>query len=369
MINTQRLEELFTSIVRLDSSSGEEREVADFITEKLRDFGLDVREDKAAENTGGNTGNILARLPGKNCDGPTIMLTAHMDRVQPGKNIEPVLEDNIYRSAGDTILAADDVVGIAVILEAVNVLKEKELDHPPVELVFTVAEEVGLLGAKSLNPEDLQADMGYAFDCNGPVGNVIVKGPTHNGIQIKVRGRSAHAGVSPEEGINAIKVVSHALSRIDQGRIDGETTINIGTIKGGRARNVVPDEVDLSGEIRSQDPKRLEEETEKMKEIFENVAAEYEASVEFKAENLYPSFEFSSREEVVQRCVGALKRIGREPSLQASGGGSDANIFNGKGVPTLNLATGMEKAHSTEEYLPQKELIDLGRLTLELLRV
>ncbi len=368
MIDEKRLERFFVEMVKIDSPSGQERELADYVIKHLKDLGLEVSEDKAGEKTGGNAGNIIAYLPGKNKEAPTIMFTAHLDRVEPGKNIEPVLEDGVFRSKGETILAADDISGIAPIFEALYTIKENGLDHYPVELVFTVSEEVGLLGAKNLEDGSLKADFGFAFDSNGPVGTIIIKGPTHNGIKVKVKGKASHAGVSPEEGINAIKVASLALGKIEQGRIDSETTSNIGTIKGGKARNVVPDEVSMEGEIRSHNPEKLEKETRKMEEIFQKAADELGAKLEFEAENLYPAFEFSPEDEAVIRCKKALEKLGKEPKLLASGGGSDANIFNGKGIPTLNLATGMEKAHSTDEYVPFSDLADLTRLIVNILQ-
>ncbi len=367
MVDEKRLERLFVDMVKIYSPSGRERQLADHVRDHLSKLGLEVTEDNAGEKTGGNTGNILAYLPGKNKDGPTIMFTAHLDRVEPGENIEPVKENGVFRSKGDTILAADDISGIAPILEALYTIKEENLDHYPVQLVFTVSEEVGLLGAKNLEEGVLKADFGYAFDSNGPVGNVIIKGPTHNSIKIKVKGKASHAGISPEEGINAIKIASVALAQLTQGRLDSETTSNIGTIKGGKARNVVPDEVEMEGEVRSHNPEKLARETEKIEDIFRKSAEEYGAGLEFEAENLYPSFEFSPDEEAVERCQKALEKLGKEANLLASGGGSDANIFNGKGIPTLNLATGMEKAHSTEEYIPFSDLVDLTRLIINIL--
>lgn len=366
MVNEDRLENLFVEMVKIDSPSGGERQLADYVRDHLEELGLEVEEDDAGEKTGGNAGNILAFLPGTK-KGPTILFTAHLDRVEPGKNIEPVQEDGIFRSRGETILAADDISGIAPVLEALYCIREQGLAHYPVQLVFTVSEEVGLLGAKNLQQESLKADLGYAFDSNGPVGNIIIKGPTHNSIEIKILGKASHAGVSPEEGINAIKVAAKALAGTKMGRIDEETTANIGTINGGKARNVVPDEVDLSGEIRSHNPEKLKQETETMQQVFQEAADEYGAELEFKFENLYPAFEFSAEEEIVKRCFLALERTGKNPSLQASGGGSDANIFNGKGIPTLNLATGMEKAHSTDEYIAFSELIDLSHFIINIL--
>lgn len=366
MFSTKRLQQYFCEMVSIDSPSFNERKLADYILRKLNVLGLEVKEDDAGEKIGGNAGNIIGYLPGRGKDGPRIFLAAHMDRVEPGVGITPVMKDGIYYSQGDTILAADDVSGIAAILESLTVLREKELDHCPLKVIFTVAEEVGLLGAKALDPAELDVDYGYAYDCTGEVGDMVVEAPTQNEIKIFLRGKASHAGVSPEEGINAIKVAAEAIAALDLGRIDEETTANIGIIKGGQATNIVPDEVILEGEVRSRSKKRLDEYSAHMEEVFTEKAHEFGAQVEFKCANAYPLYRLDSDAPVVRRGIAAVEAIGKEYRLLPTGGGSDANVFNGKGVPTVNLATGMEKVHSTEEYIPLAQMEDLVALTLKL---
>ncbi len=367
MLDEERLKRLFTEMVQIDSPSRDERALADYLLEKLRGMGIECFEDNAADKTGGNTGNIIAEIPGRGSKKPRIMLSAHLDRVEPGRGIEPVFKDGTFYSAGDTILAADDISGIAAILETIKILQSRDL-HCPILLVFTVCEEIGLLGAKAFCPDNLKADFGYTLDCNGPVGDIVVEASTHNKLNVKITGKSSHAGVNPEEGIDAIKVASRAISEIKLGRIDQDTTANIGVIKGGQAMNIVPGEVEMEGEVRSKTEKRLTEYTAEMEEKFEKIASAYKAELEFKAETLYPPFKFSQDDPVVHRCVEAVERLNLPYKLISSGGGSDANIFNGSGIPTLNLATGMEKAHSKEEYQPFAELKKLVNLLLEIVQ-
>lgn len=367
MFSKERLEQYFREMVMIDSSSLEERELADYLLQKLTELGLEVKEDDAGKKNDGQAGNVIGYLPGRGLEGPKILLSAHMDRVEPGKGIKPVLKDGVFYSEGDTILAADDLSGVAAILEALTVLKESKVNHCPLKIVFTIAEEIGLLGAKSLDLAELDVDFGYAYDCTGKVGDAIIEAPTQNEISILVKGKASHAGVSPEEGVNAIKVAAEAIANLKLGRIDDETTANIGIIKGGQATNIVPDRVLLEGEVRSRSNEKLEKVTQEMEKAFKNAAEKYKAQLEFKSENAYPLYVLSEDEPVVKRCQEAIEKIGRPCRLMPTGGGSDANVFNGKGVPMVNLATGMEKVHSTDEYLPMVELEALVELTLELI--
>lgn len=368
MINSRRLEQTFCELVAINSPSKREKKLAQHLIEKLNALGLEVFEDNANLEFGGTQGNVIARLNSVNNSGPRILLTAHMDRVEPGENIEVVKKDNILYSAGNTILAADDVSGIAPILEVLTIIKEQSLNHYPLEIVFTVAEEIGLLGAKGLKQDHLTADIGYALDSNGPVGNIIVEAPTQNQFTVEILGKAAHAGVCPEEGINSIKAASVALAQIELGRIDQETTANIGTIKGGKATNIVPGEVKLEGEVRSLKASKLNSETAKIESIFQEVSQQYGAKCIFNAKDVYPPFNFSAEDQVVKSAIAAFEKLNWPYQLLPTGGGSDANIINGKGVPTVNLATGMEKAHSIEEYQPLDQLEKITVVLLELIK-
>ncbi len=356
MVNEKRLVECFMELVRIDSVSREERDLADFLIEKLEDLGLEVIVDQAGEKIKANTGNIIAKLKGSIKKTTSIMFAAHMDTVVPGKNINPLLKGGKIVSTGKTILGADDKAGIAALLEALHLIKKNNIPCGDIEIVFSICEEVGLLGAKNLDISHLNSQMGFVLDTGGQVGQIITTAPSQNSLEFIIYGKSAHAGANPEEGINAIQVAGVALSRMKLGRIDEETTANIGIISGGRATNIVPDEVRLKGEVRSRNEKKLEKYTEQLKKITEDTAREFKAKAEVKINRCYYCYNLSPHDQVVKTAVKAAKDIGLKPLLLPSGGGSDANIFNKKGIPSVVLAVGMEKVHTTEEYILVEEL-------------
>lgn len=366
MINEKRLVEEFMELVRVDSETKFEREICNVLTKKLTDLGLSVEEDNAAELTGHGAGNLIAMLPANGReDAPVIFFTSHMDTVTPGKGIKPQLdEDGYIRSDGTTILGSDDKAGLAAMLETIRVLKENHVPHGPIQFVITVGEESGLVGAAALESSKLKAKFGYALDSNGPIGDIAVAAPSQMKITIKIYGKSAHAGVNPEDGISAIQVAGKAISRMKLGRIDHETTANIGRFEGGGATNIVCDYVKLDAEARSIVMEKLDKQVESMREAVETVVAEYGAKAEFEAKLMYPSFNFNDGDPVVELAKAAIVKLGRTPKLFHSGGGSDANVFNGHGVPTVNLAIGYEHIHTTKEQIKVADLVKTAELTL-----
>jgi len=288
-----------------------------------------------------------------------------MDTVTPGRGIQPRLDDDGYiRSDGTTILGSDDKAGLAAMLEAIRVLKEDGLPHGPIQFVITVGEEAGLVGARAMDPSRLRARYGFALDSNGSIGDIAVAAPTQAKIEIVIRGKSAHAGVNPEDGISAIQVAAKAVSRMPLGRIDAETTANIGRFEGGGPTNIVCDYVKLDAEARSIRQEKLDRQVAAMKEAVESAAAEFGASAEFASEIIYPAFSFGDDDEVVQIAKAAIAAMGRSPRTFPSGGGSDANVFNGKGVPTVNLAVGYEDIHTTKERIKADDLTAAAELVL-----
>jgi len=356
MVNEKRLIESFVELVKIDSVSGEERNLADFLIEKLEGFGLDVIVDQAGEKVKSNSGNIIARLKGNIKKVTPIMFSAHMDTVVPGKNIKPIRDGEKIVSSGETILGADDKAAIAALLEALHIIKEKNILHGDIEIVFSICEEIGLHGAKNLDISSLNARMAFVLDAGGQVGKIITTAPSQNSLKIIIYGKSAHAGSNPEEGINAIQVAGFALSRMKLGRIDEETTTNIGIISGGKATNIIPDEVTLEGEVRSRKEEKLEKYTERLKKIAEDTAQEFKAKAEVKINREYYCYNLSTDDQVVKIATKAVKDMGLQPLLCPSGGGSDANVFNKKGFPSVVLAVGMEKVHTLEEYILVKNL-------------
>jgi len=367
MVNKKRLVESFMELVKISSISRQERNLADFLVEKLEDLGLEVRVDQAGENVKSNSGNIIARLKGSVKKATPIMFSAHMDTVVPGKKINPLVKEEKIVSSGKTILGADDKAAIAALLEALRIIKENNIPCGDIEIVFSICEEIGLKGAKNLDIFSLNAQMGFVLDAGGQVGKIITTAPSQNSLQFIIYGKSAHAGSNPEEGINAIQVAGFALSRMKLGRIDEETTANIGIISGGKATNIVPDKVTLKGEVRSRNEEKLEKYTERLKKITEDTAREFKAKAEVKTNREYYCYNLSPDDQVVKISMKAAKDIGLQPELCPSGGGSDANVFNKKGFPSVVLAIGMEKVHTVDEYILVKNLKKTAEYVLSII--
>ncbi|MBU1035400.1 M20/M25/M40 family metallo-hydrolase [bacterium] len=367
MVNKKRLIESFMELVKIDSVSREEKEVADFLVKKLKDLGLEVIVDQAGEKVKSNSGNIIARLRGNIKKATPIMFSAHMDTVVPGKKINPLVKEEKIVSSGKTILGADDKAAIAALLEALHVIKENNIPCGDIEIVFSICEEIGLKGAKNLDISSLNAQMGFVLDAGGQVGKIITTAPSQNSLQIIIYGKSAHAGSNPEEGINAIQVAGFALSRMKLGRIDEETTANIGIISGGKATNIVPDKVTLKGEVRSRNEEKLEKYTERLKKITEDTAQEFKAKAEVKINREYYCYNLSSDDQVVKISMKAANDMRLQPELCPSGGGSDANVFNKKGFPSVVLAIGMEKVHTVDEYILVKNLKNTAEYVLSII--
>ncbi|WP_047151949.1 M20/M25/M40 family metallo-hydrolase [Aneurinibacillus tyrosinisolvens] len=366
MVQQERIVNEFMELVQVDSETRNEREICNVLKERFSSLGLEVMEDDAAEKTDHAAGNLIATLKGTVDDCPTIYFTCHMDTVVPGKGIKPSVKDGYIVSDGTTILGSDDKAGIAAMLEAIRILKEQGTEHGTIQFVITVGEESGLQGAKVLDPVHLTAKYGFALDSNGKVGDIIVAAPTQAKVKAMIRGKSAHAGVEPEAGISAIQVASKAVSRMPLGRIDKETTANIGSFQGIGPTNVVCDQVEILAEARSLVHEKMVEQTEKMKRAFEETAQEFGATAEVAVEVMYPGFKFSEEDLVVKKAMDGVKAVGRTHRILASGGGSDANVIAGHGIPTVNLAIGYEDIHTTNEKIPVEELVKAAELVVAL---
>src|ERR687885_883063 len=278
MINEERIKNLLLELIQIDSVSREEREVAQRIKAYCEEMGAEVFIDDAGEQVGGNTGNVIARFPGTIPTAEPIMMSAHMDTVVPGEGVKPVVEGDIIRSDGTTVLGGDDKSGCAVIIETIRCLQEQNIPHAPIEAVFSICEEVGLLGAKHVDVSKLKAKYGLVFDSDDP-GFLFTKGPSANHMEFRIYGLEAHAGVAPEEGISAIKIAAEAIANMKLGRIDEETTANIGVIRGGEATNIITNYVYLKGEARSLDEAKLDAQCAHMVRCFEEASAKYEVTV------------------------------------------------------------------------------------------
>lgn len=361
MLN-KRLVEEFIELVQVSSETKYEAEISAVLQKKFKALGLNVMEDHAKEVTGHGAGNLICTLPASKEGFDPIYFTSHMDTVVPGKGIKPVIEDGYIKTDGTTILGADDKAGIAAMLEAIKVIKENNKEHGQVQFIITVGEESGLVGAKALKPELVEAKYGYALDSDGEVGGMITSAPSQAKIKTKVYGKTAHAGVEPEKGISAISVASKAVSKMPLGRIDSETTANIGRFEGGTQTNIVCDYVEITAEARSLVEEKLKKQVEAMKVAFEAAAQEMGTSCDVEVSHAYPGYKESDDAEVVQTAKKAIEACGFTPSIEASGGGSDANIIAGFGIPTINLSVGYEFIHTTNERIAIQALENTARL-------
>jgi tripeptide aminopeptidase len=352
--------ELFLELAAIPSPSGEEAAVADRIGAYLRALGLEVEGDEA--------GNLLARLePHGNGDGERLFLCAHMDTVPPTNRIEPVVhDDGFVRNDAGTILGADNKAAVAAMLEAARLLLAERRPHAGIELLFTVKEETGLHGALAFDHTRLQAARGFVYDSSGPIGNVVRSSPWGRTIEVVFKGRAAHAGLHPEEGCSAILAAARAISDLRLGRLDDETTANVGRVVGGTARNVVPERCELAAEARSRDQAKLAELVQEMVDCFSFAASVSECEVETRIGETYPGYRFASDEPLVQLAFEAMERVGVTPAAVDTGGGSDANVFNSRGLTCVNLANGMTDVHTPDERIAVADLERMVAVTLEL---
>jgi len=367
MVNRERLIGSFMRMVEIASVSGQEGEFRDFLQAEFAMRGLSAEEDRAGEILQGNSGNLLVRIPGT-VEAPVLLFATHMDTVVPGIGIKAVRsQDEVIRSEGGTILGADDKAGIAAILEAWDTIVENRLDHPPLEILFTVSEEQGLLGAKNFDFSKLQARYAFVLDSGGSPGSIVIKSPCQNEIEYRVYGRAAHAGINPEDGVNAIQIMGKALAVMPCGRIDHETTCNFGIIDGGAARNVVAPTCRVKGEARSLSRSKLDQLTAELTDIFQTEVRKNGAEAEVDTRLLYPETTLSFDAEVVQLAISAADRVGLNSELLGTGGGSDASIINGNGIPCANLGIGMSAVHTTDEYIFIEDLVNDARLVLSII--
>lgn len=366
MINEERLIRLFCDLCLIDAPPLAERESVAFTRAYLENLGLEVREDQAARELGGNANNLIAKLPGNQPGVSAIFFSAHFDTVEPTAGLEIEERDGAFYSRSDTILGADDKAGMAPAIEAVNALIETGEPHGDIYLLLTVCEEVGLRGAKVLPIEELGVAFGYVLDTGPPVGTYVVRTATHDVLDVKIVGKPAHAGKDPEKGINAIQVAADAIARMRLGRIGPETTANIGVIRGGNATNVVCPEVTLRCEARGTNLTDLQEQVDHMVSEFERAARDWGAEVHIMHERQYEAYSVPVDSEVVQVAQAASRTKGHEPVSRTTLGGSDANVFNAKGIPTIVLGTGMEKIHTHDEFVSRKDLVGLAELAYEI---
>ncbi|EOD7965582.1 tripeptidase T [Staphylococcus aureus] len=358
MINEQRLLNTFLELVKIDSETGNESTIQPILKEKFIALGLDVKEDEAAKHPKLGANNLVCTMNSTIEEGevPKLYLTSHMDTVVPAINVKPIVKDDGYiYSDGTTILGADDKAGLAAMLEVLQVIKEQQIPHGQIQFVITVGEESGLIGAKELNSELLDADFGYAIDASADVGTTVVGAPTQMLISAKIFGKTAHAS-TPKEGVSAINIAAKAISRMKLGQVDEITTANIGKFHGGSATNIVADEVILEAEARSHDPERIKTQVKHMTDVFETTASELGGKAVVTVEQSYPGFKINDNEAVVKIAQESARNLGLSANTIISGGGSDGSIINTFGIPSVILGVDYEKIHTTNERMPIKSL-------------
>lgn len=373
-INVERLVHTFTDLVRIDSVSKEEGRICSHLRACLDDLGADTHVDDAGEKVGADTGNLLAWFKGA-VKVPPLLLSAHMDTVEPGRGVEPLFEDGVFTSAGDTILGADDKCGLAIILEVLTALQENGVATGPMEVVFSICEELGLQGAQHLDFKRLTAPMGYVLDTRH-TGVLINQAPAANHIRFEVTGRAAHAGAEPEKGISAIVPACRAIAQARLGRMDAETTCNIGTIHGGMATNIVPESVVVEAEVRSHDPDKLDAVTRALVDEFETAIDECKAvdgvdlpRLTVDIERAFDRVSIDEGHDVVLLAKAAAAELGQPMQCKRSGGGSDASVFTRNGIISGVLGTGCDKVHTVDERVAIKDMVASAQLLTSIIRL
>lgn len=354
-MNKKRLQDTFFELIQIDSPSRSEAQVAAYCERTLKDLGFSVHFDQSQEVTGSDSGNLIAFLPGTSDN--HLMLSAHMDCVDPCEGVVPVMVEGVIRSAGDTILGADDKAGIAAIFEAVRSIIEEDSPRPSITVLLTTCEELSLVGSGALS-ESLFAENVpcFVFDADGAPGTIIIGSPSHYTLGARFIGKAAHAGVEPEEGASAIQMAAAAIEAMQLGRLDEYTTANVGAIEGGREVNVVPDVCIIRGECRSLYEERAEKCRAHMSQSCEDAARRFGGEVKLSWHRDYPSILYQEHDPLVRSLVAAAEEAGLEPRFAFSGGGSDANIIKEKGARAITLGIGMVNFHSSDEHITVKDI-------------
>ncbi len=377
MIQEERMTRHLMDIIQIDSPSRKEKDVALKLEEEMKDLGAHCFYDNAGDKVGGNIGNLIVKLPGTKKDIPPFFLCSHMDTVSPGEGIKPSVEDGVMRSDGTTILGSDDKSGVSIIVEVLRTLKENNTPHPDIEVAFTICEEIGLLGAKFLDPSSFKSPYGIVLDSSTPE-RLVLRCPCSDIMDVKIHGVEAHSGLCPENGISALEILSDAISKMKLGRIDHETTANIGKVKGGSAINIVPGLVEVKAEARSHDEGKLDAQTQHMRDCFLEAAKSREllldgerlgARAEIEIERVYPVMNVSPQATVTKLVLEASSNLDHDIQLHTSGGGCDANFINEKGIECVNLGTGMYELHTVNEYLLLDEFRRSAEIVLETIKL
>ncbi len=368
LVNKERLLKEFFILSGINAHSFEEREKADYLKSRLLELGFEVEEDNAGKFYNGNAGNLYAYKKGT-MQGEPLLLSAHMDTVAPGNGIKPSMKENgLIVSDGSTVLGADDNAGLVSILEAFTVIKENQLQHRDVELLFTIGEEAYLKGSEVFDYHKVKAKQAYVLDLSGKIGTAAIKAPTLLSFTVTVQGKASHAGFAPEEGINAIQIASNVISRLQQGRLNDETTLNVGQIQGGISTNIVSEECVFMGEVRSLQHEEAQKQITILENLLKEVTKESHASYDIETKIGCISYSIESDSNVIKRFQQVCQTLDLDMKLITTLGGSDNNNLVKHGIQGIVLACGMEQVHSCQEYTDIKELLKSAQVVLELIK-
>lgn len=360
-INRENLVKTFVELAEIPSPSWREKRVMDYIIKRFSKLGAVCTKYKCGESH-----NLLIRFSGAK-DRSTILLSGHMDTVQPCDRVKAVVTPTKIASDGTSVLGSDDKAAIAVFIEAFEYIKKNSIDHGPVEILLTCAEELGLRGIKGFDLSILKAKYGFVFDSSGRIGRIIIKAPFHSNMDITVKGRASHAGMAPEKGINAIRVLSEIIAALPSGRIDDESTINVGIISGGMATNIVPELAECKLEVRSINRRKMHAIEKQVRETAVRICRKNRAKCKIERNLEYGGFSISPEDKISKLAANAMKRVKIRPEFVTMGGGSDTNIINSSHIRAVNLACGMQNIHSTDEFIMIKDLVKGTEFVLSLI--
>jgi tripeptide aminopeptidase len=364
--NRNRLIEVFLELARQNTPPRNELAAAVLAKRRLDAMGFDTYFDVAGSKVGGNTGNLIAYKKGDVDQAPPIFFSAHFDTVEPTPGLEPIIDGDVIKSGGATIVGADDKCGLAAIIEGMYLLHENHVPHGDIQLILTICEEIGLLGASHVDPSQIRGRYGFVLDSGPPIGSFVYEAPTHDILTVTLRGKAAHAGSSPEEGISAVAIAANAISRMKLGRIGPETTANVGTIHGGTATNIVPEEVVLTCEARSRNPEKLQNQVKHMTDTFNQAAAERHGTCEISIARQYDGYVLGMNDPVLGIAEKATVAADMEFLLRVTGGGSDGNVFNKHGVPTTVMGCGMQNIHRHDEFVKISDMEKSAKLVVSI---
>ena len=364
-INEERLKNTFIELVSVPCPSCDEKQEAELLVKKLKELGMEPQVDRAGEQCGGTTGNVWGFLKGDVPGALRLFFEAHMDSVAPTTGTNVIEKDGVLYSDGTTTLGGDDKSGVAAVLEAMQCIIENDLPHGDIQVCFTIGEETGSYGVRYMDKTMIQADAGYCMDCGGHPGAIFNASPKAINLKLKVKGKSAHAGLEPEKGINAIMLAADALHALPAyGRIDEETTLSVDMIDGGLAPNIVPEACEIVIDMRCPNQTKLERLKNETVEIFRNVVEAKGGVVEVAVKEVAPGVNLNTDHATVKLAATAAEKLGFPVSTGFTGGCSDANFLCGMGLPTVLLATGMDKIHTTEERLALEDLYNAASWVL-----